>query len=173
MNGEDQALIGYFEQLLIPPDSTEADSEVRMTAERRSGERFQVQPFRVGKLRFAALMEQLSGVLALESEVIWLPGQPGWASGRVSVAGRELWAASPIGVIAPGLRMSGPFPWVLLPRSGELALLCHEVEEPCWWRAEKVRWRTERVSRPWLIGMQADPPCPLIDVEQLVQEIKR
>lgn len=173
MNGEDQALIGYFEQLLSPPDSAAADSEVEMTAARRSGERFQVQPFRLGKLRFAVLMDQLSGVFALESNVAPQPGQPSWASGWVSVAGRGLWAASPIGVIVPNLRMSGPYLWALVPRSGELALLCHGVEEPCWWRAENMRWRTERVSRPWLIGMQADPPCPLIDVECLVQSLKR
>lgn len=173
MKGEDQALMGYFEQLLSHPDSAEADSEVEMTAERRSGERFQVQPFRVGKLRFAALMEQLCGVFALESGVAPQPGQPSWASGWVSVAGRGLWAASPIGVIVPDLRISGPYLWALLPRSGELALLCHAVEEPCWWRAENMRWRTERVSRPWLIGMQADPPCPLIDVEYLIQSLKR
>lgn len=169
MNGhpstEDQVCLSYFERLLTVelPDGCPAWLEGR----------FQVLVFRLGKLRFAASMGQLAGVFAVEGAIASRPGQPKWALGQVSVAGRKLWAASPARLILPGLDMSAPYPWALLPRDDELALLCHEVEEPCWWRPEAVRWRKARIRRPWLLGMQEDPPCPLIDVKCLVQDLKR
>ncbi len=163
---EDQVLSSYFERLLVGGADLVSASVATPQGE------FQVQGFRLGKLGFAVPVAQLSGVFALEAEIASWPGQPTWALGQVSVAGRKVWAVNPAGLILPGLSISGPYPWALLPRGGELALLCHEVEEPCRWRPEEVRWRTERISRPWLLGMQGDPPCPLIDVERLVQDLK-
>ncbi len=171
MNGE--ALLTYFEELLREP---KADKEPKSPAESAEEEapraqEIEVRLFRLGNLRFAVLGEQLFGVFALESAILPQPGQPTWAEGQVSLAGRKLWAVVPR-LLLPG-KLVDPPAWALLPRAGELALLCHGVEAPCRWRPEQIRWRSERISRPWLLGMQGELPCPLIDVERLVEELTR
>ncbi|GAB6068076.1 hypothetical protein JCM13664_13950 [Methylothermus subterraneus] len=133
---------------------------------------FEVQPFFLGKLRLAAPGSQLLGTFALEDEIVSKPGQPSWALGRIKVAGGEFWAATPARLVLPDSGL-GPYRWALLPRRSELALLCHGVEARACWQPQQVRWRTERLSRPWLLGMCLEPPCPLIDLERLVEELQR
>lgn len=192
---EDQVLSGYFERLLIGGYADLVSASVATPSPVSGGGKgaggssthpielpdgcpawiegmFQVQVFRLGKLRFAAPMEQLVGAFALEGEIVVRPGQPGWASGQVGVAGREVWAVRLAELILPGKAIVEPHEWLLLPRSEGVALLCQGVDGIEQWRPEEVRWRSERISRPWLFGMHGDPPCPLIDVERLVQDLE-
>jgi purine-binding chemotaxis protein CheW len=164
MNGE-EALIEYFDSLLRAPQTESAAKQPELAKE------LTVRPFCLGKLRFAVPAEQLAQVCAVEGEITPCPGQPRWALGRVRLAGRELWAASLAKLLLPAAD-SSPCRWALVPRRIELALLCREVEAACRWQREQIRWRSERVSRPWLLGMLADPPCPLIDLERLVEDLK-
>jgi hypothetical protein len=169
MNGE---LLTYFEELLRELKA-ETDLKTELAEEEAPpAQEIEVRLFRLGKLRFAVLGEQLSAAFALEGAILPQPGQPAWAEGQVSLAGRKLWAVIPRQLL-PAKRVDDPPSWALVPRAGELALLCHGVEAPCRWRPEQIRWRSERVSRPWLLGMQGELPCPLIDVECLVKELTR
>lgn len=184
MNGdslpEDPVLVSYFEHLLHPEEFTAPDLNIRPQVPEGpvwTREKFQVRRVWLGKLGFAVLEEHLVGTFALEGEIARRPDQPRWAVGQVHAQGRQLWAVSlaelvlPRSISTPGNTSTDPA-WGVLPRKSELILLCHQVEAPGWWTSDNVRWRKERSSRPWLLGMQGDPPCPLIDLDCLVQDLR-
>ncbi|MCX8048632.1 MAG: hypothetical protein N3A55_03090 [Methylohalobius sp.] len=168
---EDEVVLDYLVRLLGESGSA-VEEELPPGCPPWAKQAFQVQPFRIGKLCFAVPARQLQGAWALEGKIIPRSEQPEWASGQVKVAERWVWVVELAGLLLSGTTVAEPASWILLPRTRELGLLCCGVEKLCLWQPHEVRWRSERIRRPWLLGMHCGFPFPLIDVECLIADLK-
>ena len=66
-----------------------------------------------------------------------------------------------------------PFKNVILTVDGNWGLACDEILSITKVQPDKVRWRTDRQKKPWLVGTVIDELVAIVDVNKLVPERKR
>ena len=66
-----------------------------------------------------------------------------------------------------------PFKSILITRDKRWRLACDEILSIGRLKPEKVRWRTCRQKRPWLIGTVIEELTAIIDLQALVPHRKR
>ncbi len=135
---------------------------------------FQALFFKVDQLILAAPLTDLSRTIKMERKPGKIPGQPSWFLGLLDDQD------SRIGVLDTGQLVFGktrggqrnleenPFQRILITQDKRWGLACDEILSIGKLKPEKVRWRTVRQKKPWLIGTVIDELTAIIDVTQLV-----
>jgi purine-binding chemotaxis protein CheW len=139
---------------------------------------FQALFFKVDQLILATPLIELSRTIKLERKPTKIPGQPSWFLGLLDEHD------SRIGVLDTGQLILGknrgslrdlverPFKRILITQDRKWGLACDEILSIGKLKPEKIRWRTVRQRKPWLIGTVIDELAAVIDVKQLVPHRK-
>ncbi len=135
---------------------------------------FQALFFKVDKLIMAAPLIELLRAIKIETTPTKIPEQPSWFLGLLDEKDHR------IGVLDTGQLIFGktigqqrdlekqPFKSILITLDGKWGLACDEILSIGKLKPDKVRWRTLRRKRPWLIGTVIEELTAVIDVNQLV-----
>ena len=139
---------------------------------------FQALFFKVDKLILVAPLTDLSRTIKTDKSPTPIPGQPSWFMGLLDTHDQR------IGVLDTRQLIFGknkgqqrdiemqPFDNILITHDGRWGLACDEVLSIGKLEPEKVRWRTMRKKRPWLVGTVIEELTAVIDVNQLVPHRK-
>lgn len=140
---------------------------------------FQALFFKVEHLILATPLVELSRTITNDRKPGKIPGQPSWFMGLL------VDQDSRIGVLDTGQLIFGktrgqqrdlesnPFKRILITQDNRWGLACDEILSISKLRPEKVRWRTGRQKRPWLIGTVIDELTAIVDLQELVPHRKR
>lgn len=139
---------------------------------------FQALFFRVDQLILATPLIELSRTIKIDRKPGKIPGQPSWFIGLLDDQD------SRIGVLDTGQLIFGksrgqkrdldaqPFQRILVTQDKKWGLACDEILSIGKLQPEKVRWRTIRQKKPWLIGTVIEELTAIIDVTRLVPHRK-
>ena len=140
---------------------------------------FQALFFKVEHLILATPLTQLSRTIKIDRKPGKIPGQPSWFMGLLDEHD------SRIGVLDTGQLIFGksrgserdletnPFKSILITHDKRWGLACDEILSIGRLKPEKVRWRTSRLKRPWLIGTVIEELTAIVDLQELVPHRKR
>ncbi|WP_347988492.1 chemotaxis protein CheW [Methylomonas sp. AM2-LC] len=139
---------------------------------------FQALFFKVDKLILATPLIELSRTIKFEQKPTKIPGQPSWFIGLLDVNDNR------IGVLDTGQLVFGksrgsqrnleknPFQRILITQDKKWGLACDEILSIGKLKPEKVRWRTNRQTKTWLIGTVIEELTAIVDLQQLVPHRK-
>ncbi len=139
---------------------------------------FQALFFRVDNLILATPLTELLRTIKIEKEPTIIPGQPSWFMGLLDTHEQR------IGVLDTGQLIFGkikgqqrdleeqPFQRILITGDGKWGLACDEILSIGKLEPDKVRWRTMREKKTWLVGTVIDELTAIIDVNHLVPHRK-
>jgi len=140
---------------------------------------FQALFFKVEHLILATPLVELSRTIKNDRKPGKIPGQPSWFMGLLDEQD------SRIGVLDTGQLIFGknrgsqrdtesqPFKSILITQDNRWGLACDEILSIGKLKPEKVRWRTNRQKRPWLIGTVIEELTAIVDLQELVPHRKR
>ncbi len=140
---------------------------------------FQALFFKVDHLILATPLVDLSRTIKIDRKPGKIPGQPSWFMGLLDEND------SRIGVLDTGQLIFGklrgsqrdleakPFKCILITRDKRWGLACDEILSIGKLKPDKVRWRTSRQKKPWLIGTVIEELTAIIDLQELVPHRKR
>jgi len=140
---------------------------------------FQALFFKVEHLILATPLIELSRTIKIDRSPGKIPDQPSWFMGLLDEHD------SRIGVLDTGQLLFGklrgsqrdleanPFKSILITQDKRWGLACDEILSIGKVKPEKVRWRTSRQKRPWLIGTVIEELTAIIDLQELVPHRKR
>ncbi len=155
----------------------EADKPLSVMPEWAQGE-FQALFFRVDKLTLATPLTELLRLIKLDKSPTQIPGQPSWFLGLLDSHEQR------IGVLDTGQLILGksrgqqrdlekhPFKSLLITHDGKWGIACDEVLAISTLEPDKVRWRTMRQKKPWLLGTVIEELVTVVDVNCLVPHSK-
>lgn len=135
---------------------------------------FQALFFKVEHLILATPLTELSKTLKIERKPGKIPGQPSWFLGLLDDQ------ESRVGVLDMGQLIFGksrggqrdldsnPFKSILITSDKRWGLACDEILSIGRLKPDKVRWRTYRQKRPWLIGTVIEELTTIVDLQALV-----
>ncbi len=130
--------------------------------------------FKVDTLILAAPLTELLRTIKIERAPSKIPRQPSWFIGLLDTHEKR------IGVLDTGQLVFGktrgqqrnlensPYTNILIIHDGKWGLACDEILSIGKVQPEKVRWRTMRQKRPWLVGTMIEELTAVIDVNRLV-----
>jgi len=139
---------------------------------------FQALFFKVDKFILATPLTELLRTIEVDKKPTKIPGQPSWFMGLLDTHEQR------IGVLDTGQLIFGktigqqrdlekqPFQRILITHDGRWGLACDEILSIGKLEPDKVRWRTLRQKKPWLIGTVIDELTAVIDVNHLVPHRK-
>ena len=139
---------------------------------------FQALFFKVDKLILATPLTDLLRTIKIDGSPTPIPGQPSWFMGLLDTHDQR------VGVLDTGQLIFGknkgqqrdleiqPFESILITHDGKWGLACDEILSIGKLEPEKVRWRTLRKKRPWLVGTVIEELTAVIDINQLVPHRK-
>lgn len=139
---------------------------------------FQALFFKVEHLILATPLTELSRTIKIDRNPSKIPGQPSWFMGLLDEHD------SRIGVLDTGQLIFGklhgmqrdletnPFKSILVTHDKRWGLACDEILSIGRLKPEKVRWRTSRQKKPWLIGTVIEELTAIIDLQALVPHRK-
>jgi len=133
-----------------------------------------------GSLTLAVPLECLNGILKWNGEITPIPGHAEWFLGLISNRGRQIKVIDVARFVIPEnhkmrLAVEGErnFKHLLLIDNGKLALACDDLGKVLKVTGDKIRWRQDRSSRPWLAGTIIEQMSALIDVERFIEMLKK
>lgn len=139
---------------------------------------FQALFFKVDKLILATPLTDLLRTIKFEKKPTSIPNQPSWFLGLLDTHEQR------VGILDTGQLIYGksrgeqrnltkqPFQSILITHDGKWGLACDEVLTVAKLEPDKVRWRTLRSNKPWLIGTVIDELTAIVDVNFLVPRRK-
>jgi len=139
---------------------------------------FQALFFKVDKFILATPLTELLRTIEVDKKPTRIPGQPSWFMGLLDTHEQR------IGVLDTGQLIFGktigqqrdlekqPFQRILITGDGKWGLACDEILSIGKLEPDKVRWRTLRQKKPWLIGTVIDELTAVIDINHLVPHRK-
>lgn len=140
---------------------------------------FQALFFKLEHLILATPLTELSRAIKIEQKPGKIPGQPSWFIGLLDEHD------SRVGVLDTGQLIFGksrggarnletnPFKSILITQDKRWGLACDEILSIGRVKPEKVRWRTSRQKKPWLIGTVIEELTAIIDLQQLIPHRRR
>ena len=140
---------------------------------------FQALFFKVEHLILATPLTALSRAIKIERKPGKIAGQPSWFLGLLDDQDNR------IGVLDTGQLVFGknrgsqrdlennPFKRVLITHDNRWGLACDEVLSIGRLMPDKVRWRTSRIKKPWLIGTVIEELTAIVDLQELVPHRRR
>lgn len=132
-----------------------------------------------GGLRLAVPLVRLTGILKWEGHLTPIPGYADWFLGLMSKRGRQVKVIDIAAFVIPenhnarqALADTRRYQHLLLIDDGKIGLACDDLGRVLKLSADKVRWRKDAGSRPWLAGTVIEQMSALLDVEQLTAMLK-
>lgn len=133
--------------------------------------------FKIDKLILAVPLIDLLRTIKTGTAPTKIPGQPSWFIGLLDTHDHR------VGVLDTAQLIFGKtkkeqadknktFKSILITHDGKWGLVCDEVLSIGKLEPEKVRWRTKRQKRPWLIGTVIEELTAIIDINQIVPHRK-
>ncbi len=136
--------------------------------------------FRVaGALMLAVPLVRLAGIMKWRGEVTPIPGYAEWFLGLAPIRGRQVKVIDIARFVIPqnhksrqALAGERRFKHLLLIGDGGIGLACDDLGQVLKLTADKVRWRKESRSRPWLACTLIEQMSALLDVDRLTIMLK-
>jgi len=134
--------------------------------------------FKVGHLILAVPLIELGRTLKFDSKLTSIPQQPIWFMGL------KLDQDKKVGILNLAYLIHGksraekrcysddPFKNIILTGDSNWGLACDEIITIKKITPDKVRWRTDRQRKPWLVGTIIDDLVVIVDVNELVPRRK-
>jgi purine-binding chemotaxis protein CheW len=175
-----QMIVGLAEQKVVSPpqvfieQANQAKIHPLSVMPEWAQQEFQALFFKVDHLILATPLTELSRTIKIERRISKIPGQPSWFIGLLDDQD------SRIGVLDTGQLIFGklrgsrrdlehkPFQRILITEDKRWGLACDEILSIGKLQPEKVRWRTSRQKKPWLIGTVIDELTAIVDLRALV-----
>lgn len=169
--------IPIVEAAPIPPAEVKPIRPLSVMPDWSQGE-FQALFFRVEHLILATPLTELSRTVLFDRKPTKIPIQPSWFLGLLENQGTKIGILDTGQLIFGKLRGSNrnlverPFTNLLVSGDGKWGLACDEVLAISKIIPDKVRWRTFRQNRPWLIGTVIDELTAVVDITLLLPRKK-
>ncbi|SHE23626.1 chemotaxis protein CheW [methanotrophic endosymbiont of Bathymodiolus puteoserpentis (Logatchev)] len=135
--------------------------------------------FKVGNLVLAAPLTDLSRAIRFDGKVTKIPQQPLWFIGLKAELEQKIGILN-MAYLIQGKSRAGirdyqqkPFTNVILTEDGQWGLACDELLTIAKLTSEQIRWRTDRKSKPWLVGTVIEQLVVVVDINELVPKRKR
>lgn len=135
--------------------------------------------FKVGNLVLAAPLTDLSRAIRFDGKVTKIPQQPLWFMGLKAELEQKIGILN-MAYLIQGKSRAGirdyqqkPFTNVILTEDGQWGLACDELLTIAKLTSEQIRWRTDRKSKPWLVGTVIEQLVVVVDINELVPKRKR
>jgi len=145
-----------------------------------SGEIVEYLLFKVaGFLTLSVPLERLNGIVKWNGEITPIPGHADWFLGLISNRGRQVKVIDIAKFVIPknhksrqAIEAERQFKHLLLVDGGRFGLACDELGQVLKLSGEKIRWRDNRCSRPWLAGTIIEQMSALLDVDSFIEMLK-
>lgn len=135
---------------------------------------FQALFFKVDHLILATPLTELARTIKIERKISQIPGQPSWFIGLLDDQDSRVGVLD-TGQLLFGKRRGGrrdleqkPFQRILITEDKRWGLACDEILSIGKLKPDKVRWRTSRLKKPWLIGTVIEELTAIVDLQALV-----
>jgi len=142
-------------------------------------EEFSALFFKVGNLMLAVPLTDLSRTIKFEGNLTKIPQQPIWFMGLKEDQGVKLGILN-MAYLVQGKTRAGTRNYqeqalknIILTEDGQWGFACDEVLSIAKISPDKVRWRTNRDKKPWLVGTIIDELVVIVDLNQLIPSRKR
>lgn len=177
---EEIPVIEETEQAFVETEKDEPPTKIKPLAvmpDWAKGE-FQALFFKVDKLILATPLTELLRTIKVEETATKIPGQPSWFMGLLDTHDERIGVLDTSQLIfgkTIGQRRNleeNPFQRILITKDGKWGLACDEIVSIGKLDTEKVRWRTLRTKKPWLVGTVIDELTAVVDINQLVPHRK-
>jgi len=133
---------------------------------------FQCLLFKVAGLTLAVPLIKLKSVMPWTDRIVETPNQTEWYLGLVQNHGTNVKVIDTALMVLPENRrhslpanLDDRFSHILLVNDGQWGLACESIGDVIWLTADKVKWRTNKLKRPWLAGTALDYLCALMDTD--------
>jgi len=142
-------------------------------------EEFSALFFKVGNLMLAAPLTDLSRTIRFDGNLTKIPQQPIWFMGLKEEQGVKLGILNMAYLVQGKTRASirnyqdQPLENIILTEDGQWGFACDKVVSIAKVSPDKVRWRTNREKKPWLVGTIIDELVVIVDLNQLIPSRKR
>ncbi len=155
----------------LPPTKEEPEWEANT---------FECLMFKVaGGLTLSVPLVRLNGILPWADDVTFMPGHAEWFLGLIKNRGKQVKVVDIAKFVIPhnhkareSLSEERNFKHIILIDEGQFGIACDGLGDVLKLTQDKVRWRTDRSSRPWLAGTVIDHMCALMDVDSLLEMLK-
>ncbi len=135
--------------------------------------------FKVGNLVLAAPLTDLSRAIRFDGKVTKIPQQPIWFMGLKAELEQKIGIIN-MAYLIQGKSRAGardyqqqPFANIILTEDGKWGLACDELLSVTKLVPEKIRWRTDRQKKPWLVGTVIEQLVVIVDINELIPKRKR
>lgn len=135
--------------------------------------------FKVGNLVLAAPLTDLSRAIRFDGKVTKIPQQPIWFMGLKAELEQKIGIIN-MAYLIQGKSRAGardyqqqPFANIILTEDGKWGLACDELLSVAKLVPEKIRWRTDRQKKPWLVGTVIEQLVVIVDINELIPKRKR
>ncbi len=143
------------------------------------GDEFQVMLFKVAGLTLAVPLEGLNGVVEWKDDLAEMPGHAEFYLGILQHMGQRIPVVETASLVFPPDKLKSlavPEPRdritrIVLIDEGRWGLAVDAVEEVITLEHDKVRWRSERTQRKWLLGTVIEHMCALIDPHAFAEKL--
>ncbi len=132
-----------------------------------------------GFLTLSVPLERLNGIVKWNGEITPIPGHADWFLGLISNRGRQVKVIDIAKFVIPenhksrqAVEEERQFKHLLLVDGGRFGLVCDELGQVLKLSADKIRWRDNRSSRPWLAGTIIEQMSALLDVDSFIEMLK-
>jgi len=138
----------------------------------RGAEPFQCLLFKVAGLTLAVPLIKLKSVMPWSERIVETPNQTEWYLGLVQNHGTNVKVIDTALMVLPENRrallsetLEDRFSHILLVNDGQWGLACESIGDVIWLSTDKVKWRKNKIRRPWLAGTALDYLCALMDTD--------
>ncbi len=143
------------------------------------GDEFQIMLFKVAGLTLAVPLDGLNGVVEWKDDLAEMPGHAEFYLGILQHMGKRIPVVETASLVFPpdklkSLAVSEPrdrITRIVLIDEGRWGLAVDSVEEVITLQHDKVRWRSERTQRKWLLGTVIEHMCALIDPHAFAEKL--
>ena len=182
-----EALVAEIPDIVIQPEITVEDIPQEAVVEKTATETeiiipewaqqpFQCLLFKVSGLTLAVPLIKLNGVIPWPEKITETPNQTDWYLGLVPNQDINVKVIDTALLVVPENRRgslneeySERFSHIILVDDGRWGLACDSIGDVVWLTHEKVKWRKNKMHRPWLEGTALDYLCALLNTEAFAQ----
>jgi len=132
-----------------------------------------------GFLTLSVPLARLNGIMKWEGQVTPIPGHADWFLGLISNRGRQVKVIDIAKFVIPvnhksrqAVEAERQFKHLLLVDGGKLGLACDGLGQVLKLSSDKIHWRDDRGSRPWLAGTIIEQMSALLDVDSFTEMLK-